>query len=107
MIEQILNAIPSDQPVWVYALAALIPFCMLLALREFVCWFWKLNALVSRLDRIERALLKLESGSIESSSSKRGKATGGASSTSASEGKQSVSDKTSRGTDSSGVFKLE
>jgi hypothetical protein len=60
MIDQVLNSIPSDQPVWVYALVALIPFCMMLALREFVCWFWKLNALVSRLDRIEKSVLKVE-----------------------------------------------
>lgn len=45
---------------WVYLLIALAPICMLLAFREGMCWFWKVNTLVNRLDRIEKRLAKLD-----------------------------------------------
>ncbi len=46
----------EHQPMWLIALAALIPFCILLFLREIACWFWKVNQINSNLRKIERHL---------------------------------------------------
>ena len=60
VIKEILQSFMSgSQPWWVYAVALLIPICVMFTIREFFCWFWKINALVSRLDRLERGLKEL------------------------------------------------
>ena len=46
----------ANQPWWVYALILLIPLCLMISVREFACWFWKLNKIVDRLERIETKL---------------------------------------------------
>jgi len=54
-----LQELLQNQPTWVYALILIIPFCMALSFREFMCWFWKANKVVNRLDRIDRSLQEL------------------------------------------------
>ena len=56
--DRILSLIPA-QPWWVYALLILLPLFFLLALREFVCWFWKINRTVDSLERLEITLKEL------------------------------------------------
>ena len=58
-IDDLVSQLSAGQPWWVYLLAIIIPTCMVLAIREFTCWFWKLSALVKRLDRIEKSILAL------------------------------------------------
>lgn len=57
--------ITGGQPWWVYAVAALVPICMLIAVREFACWFWKINKLVNRIERVENALKSLDGGAAD------------------------------------------
>jgi len=47
-------------PWWAYVLIVVAPICMLLGFRESMCWFWKVNTLVSRLERIEKRLAYMQ-----------------------------------------------
>jgi hypothetical protein len=49
----------GQQPWWVYALIVFIPFCVTLCFREAFCWFWKINKLISRLERLDTRLNSL------------------------------------------------
>ena len=51
-------------PWWAYVLAVIAPICMLLGFRESMCWFWKVNALVSRLDKIEKRIAYMQDDEI-------------------------------------------
>ncbi len=46
----------GGQPWWVYAVALLVPICVMFTVREFFCWFWKINTLVGRLERLEKSI---------------------------------------------------
>ena len=59
-LPQSIQELIQNQPTWVYILVVVIPFCMALSFREFMCWFWKLNKVVSRLERIDKSLRQLE-----------------------------------------------
>ena len=62
-VEEIISyLLGARQPWWVYGLLALIPICMLITVREMSCWFWKINKLVDRLERIEVQLRNLRLG---------------------------------------------
>ncbi len=57
-VQQLLNLMGvTAQPWWVYLLIALIPLCILVSIREFTCWFWKINKIVDCLERIEERLM--------------------------------------------------
>lgn len=67
MIEDFLASFVSGQEQWwVYCLALFLPLCVFLSIREAICWFFKVNKLVNRLERIERAILdgRLPSDSV-------------------------------------------
>ena len=65
LVEEFLRTFFSgSQPWWVYTLAVLIPLSFVLTVRELNAWFFKLNKLVDRLERIEKALLRLQPGSL-------------------------------------------
>lgn len=63
VLENLLKLPLDSQPWWVYALMALVPICVLITIREFFCWFWKINKLISRLERIDKNLRNLKIGS--------------------------------------------
>ena len=57
--ERLLEQLTNGAEWWVYLLVLLVPLSMLLAIREAICWFWKVNALVGSLRRVEKQLVKL------------------------------------------------
>jgi len=71
MIETVLSLIGDNQPWWFWALAALLPLCALLFVREFLCWFWKINHALRRLDRLEKRISGLQLGTEDVSPKKR------------------------------------
>lgn len=58
-ITALFSGLLQDSPWWFYALIALIPISMVLAVREGFCWFWKQNTLINKLDKIEKRLAKI------------------------------------------------
>lgn len=58
-IKGLSSGLFQDSPWWLYALIALIPVSITLAIREGLCWFWKTNAQIKRLDKIARTLEKI------------------------------------------------
>ncbi len=64
ILEEIIKQfLTTQQPWWIYALLGLVPVCILISIREFSCWFWKVNKIVGRLDRIEKQLRNSRLGS--------------------------------------------
>lgn len=63
--ELITKLLSGDAPLWLYALILFIPFCVLIAVREAYCWFNKVNAVVSRLDKIDRTMKDLKNAIID------------------------------------------
>jgi len=59
-LPQSVQELIQNQPTWVYILILIIPFCMALSFRELMCWFWKVNKVVGKLERIDKSLQKLE-----------------------------------------------
>ena len=47
-------------PWWVYALLVLFPLIGMISAREALCWFWKINKVVDRLERIEARLHSIQ-----------------------------------------------
>jgi hypothetical protein len=56
--------IRGDAPWWIYFILILIPICILVAIREGFCWFFKVNKMAKKLERIDRRLMVIN-GSIE------------------------------------------
>jgi hypothetical protein len=54
----------GDAPWWIYFILVLIPICILVAIREGFCWFFKVNKMAKKLERIDRRLMVIN-GSIE------------------------------------------
>jgi hypothetical protein len=53
LLDELLRLIQSaQQPWWIYLLVVLVPLCILISMREFFCWFCKINKIVSRLEVI-------------------------------------------------------
>ena len=50
----------GQQPWWIYAAIVFIPFCVILCFREVFCWFWKINKLINRLERLDTRLNGLQ-----------------------------------------------
>ncbi len=55
-LEDLVQLLSHQQPWWVYLVVALIPLSLTLVAREIFCWFWKLNKIANRLERIEALL---------------------------------------------------
>jgi hypothetical protein len=58
------QTIKGEAPLWVYFILALIPICILVAVRESFCWFFKVNRISRRLDRLDKRMMVLN-GSVE------------------------------------------
>lgn len=56
ILELLIQRFGADSAWWIYAIAAAIPLCVLLALREFICWFFKFNKMIHLLERIDGEL---------------------------------------------------
>jgi hypothetical protein len=60
LLDEVLRLIQSaQQPWWIYLLVFLVPLCILISMREFFCWFCKINKIVSRLEAIAAKLENL------------------------------------------------
>ena len=62
--EYLESFLSLQEPWWVYALAFILPLCVMLSIRETWCWFFKLNKVVNRLERLEKAIYTLAEGQI-------------------------------------------
>ncbi len=71
MLDTILGLIGENQPWWFWAAVALVPICVLIFVREFLCWFWKINKVLRRLDKLEKRLTGLELGTADVTPVKR------------------------------------
>ena len=66
----ILKSMGIDDPVAAMVVAGIVGFGIFLIVREFLCWYWKINATLSKLDRIadrlDDLLDRLPSGAADS-----------------------------------------
>lgn len=59
-IIDLMSSLADGSASWfVYALIVLIPFSILIAIREAYCWFNKVNKVVSRLEGLDKRILLL------------------------------------------------
>jgi hypothetical protein len=58
------QTIRGEAPLWLYVVLALIPICVIIAVRETFCWFFKVNGINRRLDRLDKRLMVLN-GTVE------------------------------------------
>lgn len=62
LLDELLRIIQSaQQPWWIYAAIVLVPLCILISMREFFCWFCKINKIVNRLEVISARLENMSS----------------------------------------------
>lgn len=73
MLDTVLALIGENQPWWFWAAAALVPICVLIFVREFMCWFWKTNKVLRRLEKLEKRINGLELGTANVIPSKKTK----------------------------------
>jgi len=59
ILDRIIDLFLKEHPWWIYVLSVIIPLCVLITIREIMCWFWKTNKMVRRLNKIERQLDQL------------------------------------------------
>lgn len=64
-VDSILQLLAQSPPWWVYVLAALIPLSLFFLFREGMCWFWKINRIAGRLERIEALLIEIAEQKVE------------------------------------------
>lgn len=58
IIDSLQGLLTGDASTTTYLILALIPVCILIAIREIWCWFIKQNKLVSKMEKIEKQLKK-------------------------------------------------
>ena len=59
-IAALVDLFKNDPPWWIYLVVVLIPLCVVLFIREFSCWFFKLNKMLASIKKLELKLEKLE-----------------------------------------------
>ncbi len=60
LIVNLISSLADGSAPWfVYALIVLIPFSILIAIREAYCWFNKVNKVVNRLEKLDKRILAL------------------------------------------------
>ncbi len=64
LFEYLNQILRGEAPLLVYFLLLLIPIAILVAIRESFSWFFKVNKITQRLDRLDKRLMVLN-GSIE------------------------------------------
>lgn len=68
LIEEILGYVQltlrGDAPLLVYFVLAFIPLCILVAIRETFCWFFKISKISRKVDKLDKRLMVLN-GSVE------------------------------------------
>ncbi len=58
ILSSISSLVSGGASTTTYILLALIPVCIAVAIREIYCWFLKQNKIVSKLERVEKQLIK-------------------------------------------------
>lgn len=58
ILDALKGLLSGDASTTTYIIVALIPLCIAVAIREIWCWFFKQSKLVSKMERVEKQLIK-------------------------------------------------
>lgn len=58
ILEAVKGLLSGEASTVTYIVVALIPLCIAIAVREIWCWFFKQTKLVSKMERVEKQLVK-------------------------------------------------